>query len=193
MATTRARTDREEAAPAVAAGIVDLLNSRAFTGVADKLDCPESAAEVLRPFGQEDGLPSPQRIDLVRAVRSDLSDLVGAHDPADAAGDWAAFSGRASSITFQQDFSRPGQVELRQVTGDPVVGRITQAVAALVTAGAWSRLRFCANDECAAAFYDTTRSRTRRWHSYEYCGNRANVAAYRARTSGCSDTPRTPA
>jgi predicted RNA-binding Zn ribbon-like protein len=29
--------------------------------------------------------------------------------------------------------------------------------------------------------YDTTRSRTQRWHSYELCGNRANVAAFRAR------------
>ncbi len=37
--------------------------------------------------------------------------------------------------------------------------------------------------ECDEVFYDTTRSRTRRWHSYESCGNRANVSAYRARTA----------
>ncbi|WIX80405.1 CGNR zinc finger domain-containing protein [Amycolatopsis carbonis] len=30
---------------------------------------------------------------------------------------------------------------------------------------------------------DTTRSHTRRWHSYELCGNRANVASHRARKS----------
>ncbi|MCU1658127.1 MAG: zinc finger protein [Pseudonocardiales bacterium] len=29
----------------------------------------------------------------------------------------------------------------------------------------------------------STRSRTRRWHSYEMCGNRTNVAAHRARTA----------
>lgn len=43
------------------------------------------------------------------------------------------------------------------------------------------RIRVCANDGCRAVFYDTTRSRTQRWHSYELCGNRANVAAFRAR------------
>jgi hypothetical protein len=169
--------------PAFATAVVDLLNSRAYSNLGDKLADPESAARVLRAFGQEDGIPSPQRIDLVRAVRSDLLDLAVAQDPSDAAGDWAAFTGRASSITFRQDFSTAGQVKLRQVTGDAVVGRITQAVAALVTAGNWSRIRFCANDLCSEVFYDTTRSRTRRWHSYEYCGNRSNVAAYRARNA----------
>jgi hypothetical protein len=188
MAASATRTDREGTVPASAAAVVDLLNSRAYAGLADKLDSPEPAAAVLRPFGQEDGLPSPQRLDLVRAVRSDLLNLVGAHDPADAAGDWAALTGRTASITFRQDFSTPGQVELRQVTGDPVVGRITRDVAALVAAGNWSRLRFCANDECSEVFYDNTRSRTRRWHSYEYCGNRTNVAAYRARAAGCEGT-----
>jgi predicted RNA-binding Zn ribbon-like protein len=79
-------------------------------------------------------------------------------------------------------------VGLRQVTGDPVVGRIVQDVATLITTGNWSRLRYCANEVGGAVFYDTTRSRTRRWHSYEYCGNRTNVAAYRARNAGCDGT-----
>ncbi|GAA1295075.1 hypothetical protein GCM10009609_75690 [Pseudonocardia aurantiaca] len=149
---------------------------------ADKLDSPESATLVLRPFGQEDGFPTVQRLDLVRAVRDDLLGLVDVREPADASQDWAAFSGRVGSIAFRQDFSSPGRVDLRQVAGDPVVGRIARDVAALVTAGSWSRLRLCANDVCREAFYDTTRSRTRRWHSYEICGNRSNVAAYRARS-----------
>jgi hypothetical protein len=185
MSSSATRIARDEAVSASAAAVVDLLNSRAYAGQADGLDTPESATEVLRPFGQEDGGPSPHRLDLVRAIRSDLLDVLAAADPSDTAGNWAAFSGRVSSITFQQDFSEPGQVLLRQITGDPVAGRITRDVAALVAAGGWSRLKLCANDECRAVFYDTTRSRTRRWHSYEYCGNRTNVAAYRARTAGC--------
>ncbi|MEO3748322.1 CGNR zinc finger domain-containing protein [Plantactinospora sp. B5E13] len=72
---------------------------------------------------------------------------------------------------------------LHQVTGDPVIGGITLAVAELVAAGTWSRIRTCANEQCQHVFYDTTRSRTQRWHSYEMGGNRANVAAYRARSS----------
>ncbi|MBE1485918.1 CGNR zinc finger domain-containing protein [Plantactinospora soyae] len=188
MVTGATRTDREMAVPAAAVAVVDLLNSRPYANMPDKLDDPERVAQVLRPFGQEDGVPSAQRLDLVRAVRSDLLALVDAADPADAAGGWAAFSGRVSAVTFQQDFSVPGQVELRQVAGDPVVGRITQDVAALVGAGDWSRLRLCANDVCREVFYDTTRNRSRRWHSYEYCGNRTNVAAYRARVAGSGST-----
>jgi predicted RNA-binding Zn ribbon-like protein len=189
MSTITTRTDQEASVPAPAAALVDLLNSRAYAIHADKLDNPELVTDLLRPFGQEDGEPSPRRLDLVRALRADLMDLVAAGDPADAAQDWAAFTGRTSSITFQQDFSTPGHVRLSQVSGDPVVGGITLDVAALVTAGTWSRLRICANDVCRRVFYDTTRSRTRRWHSYEICGNRNNVAAYRARTAKSSATP----
>jgi predicted RNA-binding Zn ribbon-like protein len=183
MATRAPRTAPEAAVPASAAALVDLLNSRAYAHLGDKLDTAELAAKILRPFGHQAGVPSQQRLDLVRAVRSDLLDLLDAHDPTDAAGNWAAFTGRIASITFQQDFAAPGEVGLRQVTGDPVVGRIAQDVAALITAGNWSRLRLCANDVCREVFYDVTRSRTRRWHSYEYCGNRTNVAAYRARNA----------
>ncbi|WP_204041766.1 CGNR zinc finger domain-containing protein [Acrocarpospora phusangensis] len=175
------RTDRDGAVPDAVVALVDLLNSRPYANLGDKLDDPARAAEVLRPFGH-DGVISAERLGLVRALRSDLLGLVGADDP----GAWAALTGRASAVTFLQDFSTPGRVELRQVTGDPVAGRITREVADLVSAGNWSRLRFCANDECQEVFYDTTRSRTRRWHSYEYCGNRTNVAAYRARSAEAS-------
>jgi predicted RNA-binding Zn ribbon-like protein len=191
MPTITTRTDQEAGVPAPAAAIVDLLNSRAYAIHPDKLDTPELAMDLLRPFGQEDDEPSPRRLELVRALRSDLMGLVAAGDPADAALDWAAFTGRTSFITFQQDFSTPGQVRLRQVTGDPIVGGITLDVAALVAAGTWSRLRTCANDTCSKVFYDTTRSRTRRWHSYDICGNRNNVAAHRARTAQSSPGPHT--
>jgi predicted RNA-binding Zn ribbon-like protein len=167
--------------PVTATAIVDLLNSRAYTIHADKLDNAGSVGEILRPFGQRDEDASPRRLELVRAMREDLMRLVVAQDPADDAQNWAAFTGRTSAAAFRQDFSTPGEVRLRQVAGDPVIGAITLAVAELVTTDRWSRLRMCANDECRAVFYDTTRSRTRRWHSYEVCGNRTNVAAYRAR------------
>ena len=77
--------------------------------------------------------------------------------------------------------TRAGTVELRQATGDPELGRVAAQIAELVRSGRWSRLKLCANTKCGAAFYDTSRSRTRRWHSFEVCGNRHNVAAYRAR------------
>ena len=45
-----------------------------------------------------------------------------------------------------------------------------------------SRLRRCARRECNLAFYDTTRSRTRRWHAEDPCGWRQRQHARRHRT-----------
>jgi hypothetical protein len=183
-ATKSSEKDRQP--PAHAGAIVGLLNSRAYSRLTDKLDTPESAAIVLRPFGGDDSALPPEQLELIRSVRADLLDLLTSADPAS---DWARLTGRVSQLTYRQDFSTPGQVHLHQVTGDPVVGRIMQDVATLVTENNWSRIRYCANDECSEVFYDTTRSRTRRWHSYEYCGNRTNVAAHRARHSAQSGEP----
>jgi predicted RNA-binding Zn ribbon-like protein len=51
---------------------------------------------------------------------------------------------------------------------------------ALRTLGA-ERFRDCASDTCSGVFIDTTRPGRRRYCMPDLCGNRANVAAYRAR------------
>jgi predicted RNA-binding Zn ribbon-like protein len=45
------------------------------------------------------------------------------------------------------------------------------------------RLRRCARPECDLLFYDTTRSRTRRWHAEDPCGWRERKRVHRLRTS----------
>ena len=45
------------------------------------------------------------------------------------------------------------------------------------------RLRHCARPECDLVFYDTTRSRTRRWHAEDPCGWRERQRVHRQRTS----------
>jgi predicted RNA-binding Zn ribbon-like protein len=42
-------------------------------------------------------------------------------------------------------------------------------------------LRECAADDCSGVYVDRSRGRRRRWCSSERCGNRARVAAHRAR------------
>jgi hypothetical protein len=64
-----------------------------------------------------------------------------------------------------------------------VAERVLADVHAAIAAGRFDRLRLCAYEPCAGAFYDATRSRTQRWHSYATCGNRVNVAAHRKRAS----------
>ena len=172
----------EATVPESAARIADLLNSRAYSALTDRLTDADTAAPVLARFGQRAGEPvPPERLELARTVRQDLLDTLFATEPADALRAWAAFTDHTAQISYQQDFTTGTQPALRQVAGDPVIGTIALCVAELVTQDNWTRLRSCANSECGEFFYDTTRSRTRRWHSYEICGNRTNVAAYRAR------------
>ena len=46
------------------------------------------------------------------------------------------------------------------------------------------RLKLCENPECRRAFFDRTRSRTRRWCNSGTCGNRARVRRHRERLRG---------
>ncbi|MEV7239519.1 CGNR zinc finger domain-containing protein [Streptomyces sp. NPDC051020] len=148
----------------------------------DQLDNAETAGVILGAFGPpEAAAPTPGRLDVIRGLRAVLLGMVWPQSGTEVGARLVELNEYASSITLRQDFAGPGVVGLRQVGGDPVVGGITRAVADLMVAGEWSRVRICDNKACHHAFYDTTRSRTQRWHSYEMCGNKANVAAYRAR------------
>lgn len=46
------------------------------------------------------------------------------------------------------------------------------------------RLRHCAREACDLLFYDTTRSRTQRWHSESPCGNRERQDRFADRSAG---------
>jgi len=68
---------------------------------------------------------------------------------------------------------------------DPLVDRIAaeaaMALVDVVRVGDLDRLRVCAAEDCDAVLVDLSRNRSRRYCDVGNCGNRANVAAYRAR------------
>jgi predicted RNA-binding Zn ribbon-like protein len=73
-----------------------------------------------------------------------------------------------------------GELRERMVWGDGTAAaelarRLVGELAALDP----SRLRRCARPECDLVFYDTTRSRTRRWHAEDPCGWRERQHARR--------------
>ena len=51
------------------------------------------------------------------------------------------------------------------------------------------RLRSCAAEDCEAVFVDLSRNRSRRYCDTGNCGNRAHVAAYRARLRAVEEDP----
>ena len=57
---------------------------------------------------------------------------------------------------------------------------ITESFAAFLAEGDPTRLKLCENRDCRWVFYDTTRSRTRRWCA-DTCGNLIKVREFRRR------------
>ncbi len=57
----------------------------------------------------------------------------------------------------------------------------------VLRSGEWDRLRVCAADDCADVLVDLSKNRSRRFCGAS-CGNRVNVAAYRARRAGTPHT-----
>lgn len=68
---------------------------------------------------------------------------------------------------------------------DPLVDRIAaeaaMALVDVIRVGDLDRLKHCAAPDCDAVLIDLSRNRSRRYCDTGNCGNRANVAAYRAR------------
>ncbi len=59
---------------------------------------------------------------------------------------------------------------------------VAMAVVDVIRAGETWRFKVCAADDCGSVLVDLSRNRSRRFCDFG-CGNRANVAAYRARRS----------
>lgn len=66
---------------------------------------------------------------------------------------------------------------------DRMMVEVAMAVVDVVRAGELGRLRVCAADDCEDLLVDLSKNRSRRFCDAG-CGNRTNVAAYRARQAG---------
>jgi len=158
----------------------------------DRIADPAALARFLAEHGvPADALADGRPADVadlraVHELRSALRELLTAPDAAalaERAGALAAPAGagpvlrRDAAGTWQWSLaSRPGAPladELALLTG-------TAAAAVLRALGA-DRFRRCASPACAGVFIDTSRGGRRRYCEPEVCGNRINVAAYRAR------------
>jgi predicted RNA-binding Zn ribbon-like protein len=153
-----------------------------------------AAGQVLEP-----ALPDPHTA--TRQLRTLLSvpvgdgDLLGLRrlrDIAEAIAD-AMLRGDQPQVTMLNDLARAsaahvelavgdGSVRRQLVWADPsAVAQLARRIIDEVAALDPSRLRRCAREECALVFYDTTRSRTQRWHAEDPCGWRERQSARRAR------------
>jgi predicted RNA-binding Zn ribbon-like protein len=78
-------------------------------------------------------------------------------------------------------------IQMTRVYGKETIGAflapVAEAVADLLAHGDFGLVRHCEGNACVMWFYDRTKGHRRRWCSSTGCGNRAKVAAFRARAS----------
>jgi predicted RNA-binding Zn ribbon-like protein len=90
------------------------------------------------------------------------------------------------SISHPQLVMRRGsKIEIKRIhsgrTVEEFLAPIAESVADLLANGDFELVRHCEGDKCSLWFYDRTKAHRRRWCSATGCGNRAKVAAFRAR------------
>ena len=68
-------------------------------------------------------------------------------------------------------------------TVEAFLAPVAEAVADLVADGDFDLVRHCEGKACVLWFYDRTKGHRRRWCTSTGCGNRAKVAAFRARAN----------
>lgn len=136
--------------------------------------------------------PDAEDLERMRALRAALMSTVAAElsgerpdrahlETLNAA---AAVPARAPRLSFD----RGG---LRVERGEPRVAEILGALARdaidLLTGPERELLRECAAEDCRGLYVDASPGRSRRWCSAARCGNRARVAAHRARRAAAAD------
>jgi predicted RNA-binding Zn ribbon-like protein len=69
----------------------------------------------------------------------------------------------------------------RQKTVEQYLAPVAESIAELLSHADFDLVRRCEGEQCVLWFYDRTKAHRRRWCSPQVCGNRAKVAAFRAR------------
>ena len=166
---------------AAAQRLVTLLNTRPHAGHPDVLVAGGEGIEAIRRqfAGNAQDMDATDLAQVARLRDALVMTLVD-DASVEAAEAWEQVSELIGSATVRRVFT-PSGVELHPAAGSAILGAIADAIHDVVDADSWSRIRFCPNHQCDLAFFDTTRSRTQKWDSYETCGNKANVSAHRAR------------
>ena len=167
---------------------VDLVNSENPVSGRDELTGPGELARFLTEHKLGLSLsrtPSESDVAQVRKLRSLLRQVFEAAD-ADRAGEilngLLAKSGARPELTnhdgqeWHLHYSPPGTPSAPRMTAETAM-----AMSVVIAADGFDRLRVCEGDRCIDVFVDASRNKSRRFCSPSVCGNRASVAAYRAR------------
>jgi predicted RNA-binding Zn ribbon-like protein len=166
--------------------VVDLVNTSPACG--GREDLPSPAA--LRAFVSRHHVSGVRDRDYddvaaIHAVRERLRDVFGALDQAGVAAHVNSLLAEApvcprltdhDGYDWHVHYFAPGVALADHLAVDGGM-----ALAHVVAAGETDRLRVCEAPGCSSVLVDMSRNRSKRYCDARTCGNRLNVAAYRAR------------
>ncbi len=121
----------------------------------------------------------------VRAVRTRLRavfDATDDHEAAQLVNTLLAEAGALPQLSahdgepWHLHYTPPGAPLATRLAAECAMG-----LAGVLRSGGFTRMSTCADETCGDVFVDASRNRSRRYCDPDTCGNRANVAAHRAR------------
>ena len=136
--------------------------------------------------------PGEQEAAEVRALRDEVHALLAADSEERVAEGASALVARAGrGPVLARDAAGAWQWYVAAEPGAPLAAELgvlvgTGLLGALRTLG-HTRFRGCASPDCSGLFVDTSKAGRRRYCVPEVCGNRLNVANYRARKGAAAD------
>ncbi len=172
---------------------VDLANSGASDNTSgdggparDGLETVSALRTLLREHEvSHPGKIGRRELDEVRALRSRLRAVWRAATADDAADLVNALLAQSQALPQLTDHDGDAWHLHFSPPGAPLAMRLQaeagMALAGVLRADGFVRLRTCASDTCSDVFVDASRNRSRRYCDPDTCANRINVAAHRAR------------
>jgi predicted RNA-binding Zn ribbon-like protein len=171
---------------------LDLVNSEIWYGLGpleDRLDTPSWLDGFLAHHGlAAAGPPTPAaraRLVRLRALLRDAIQAIAA-GKAPKAGDLDELNAFVAARPATPRLVRAGGAFRLEAVPEKtdwawVLGEIALSFARLLAEGDLRRLKVCDNGDCAWAFYDESKNRSRRWCSADKCGNLIKVRRFRER------------
>jgi predicted RNA-binding Zn ribbon-like protein len=164
---------------------VDLVNTLDVETGVDGLTTPADLGTFLRNHRDSyDRELTPTDVEEVRALRGRLRGVFTAGDVRSVVAVLNALLAESNALPQLTDhdgvwhlhFTPPESSLVAHMAAEAAMG-----LASVIRDHGLERLQVCAAVGCSRVFVDTSRNRSRRYCNPEICGNRTNVAAYRAR------------
>ncbi|MEU0312174.1 CGNR zinc finger domain-containing protein [Nocardioides sp. NPDC006273] len=168
----------------LATSFTGTLSERHGTPV-ERIPTPQRLLDWLAVYGLAVDACTPAQLRLARELRESIHAVATAAAsqdslPAtavDVINDHSA-RGRATAL-LTPECKRHWQLSSASTLTD-ALGVIAADAIAIISGERDGRLALCASPTCRAAFFDTSRSRTRRWCDMNTCGNREKKARFNA-------------